>query len=401
MNDEAEGFVLAVLNPDGTLADTVTITLVESAIRIITQPANCEGFLGQSAVFTVEAEGEGFTYQWYYYDVGTATWLKSYSPGSTTDTVSPVFYAYRNGQQYRCVITDAEGNSVTSDAASMTLKASEAEITGASGDVEGGAIGRDYTFSVTVTGNNLSYRWEVSTDGGETWNLTWLTGYNTDTLTVKLNANRNGNLYRCVISGADGTSVTSEPMALHLQAESVQIVGQPENVKVLTGETATFTVVAEGSDLTYAWFRSDYNGTTWTKTYLPGFDTATLSFQANTDRVGKYLCYVSDGSGKVVATEVVTLSLDSEIVSQPENFICGAGQTAAFVVNAQGENLRYQWYYSSDNGETWVRSYLPGFNTDTFFFQVNASRAAKLYKCVITDRHGEILETKAVSVTIG
>lgn len=46
-------------------------------------------------------------------------------------------------------------------------------------------------------------------------------------------------------------------------------------------------------------------------------------------------------------------------------------------------------------------SYLTGYNTDTFSFAVTAARAAKLYKCVITDVGGNVVETNYVSVTIG
>jgi hypothetical protein len=397
MNDVAEGFVLAVLNPDGTLADTVIITKVESPIRIITQPAACEGFLGDSAAFTVEAEGEDLTYQWYYFDLNANEWKKSFSPGYNTNTVSPVFYAYRDGQQYRCVITDAEGNTATSRAASMILKARETEITGASGNVEGGTIGRDYTFRVNATGDKLTYRWQVSTDGGETWNLTWLTGYSTDTLTVKLNANRSGNLYRCVITGADGTSVTSEPMALYLQAASVEILGQPEDVKANLGENATITVAATGNELTYAWYRYEYG----ILTKLEGFNTAELTLEVNEQNLGQYLCKVADGSGKTISTRLATLGMCLEIVTNPQNFICGAGQMAAFIVEAHGENLKYRWQVSTDGGETWTETWLTGYNTECLYFTVNALRASKIYRCVITDRYGDTVETVSVSVTIG
>ena len=398
---EDEGPVMTVLNPDGTMADTFTISASNAPIVITQQPEDCEGSLGGSAVFTVTAEGEGLTYQWYYYNVGDGEWKKSSSSGSNTATVSPVFYGYRDGQQYRCVITDVHGNTATSEAAAMILKADKPAISGSSGDVEGGALGRIYTFSVNVTGENLSYRWEYSADSGETWTKTWLEGYDTDTLTVKFNLNRNGNLYRCVITSAGKESVTSEPMGLYLQAESVRIVGQPENVKVAVGETATFTVVAEGTDLSYAWFRSNDGGTTWSKTYLPGYDTDTLSFEANSDRAVMFHCKVTDGSGKTICTQQVKLSLSAELMTGPESITRAVGETATFSVVARGENLKYRWYYSADGGETWKETWLDGYNTDTLSFAVDVGRAAKLYKCVITDRDGETLETDAVSVTIG
>ena len=394
---EEEGPVMTILNPDGTMADTFTISAANAPIVITQQPVNCEGVIGDSAVFTVVAEGEGLTYQWYYFDTDTNDWQKSHSPGSSTGTVSPVFYGYRDGQQYRCVITDAEGNSVISEAVTMTLKSGEATITTQPADVSGGAINRTYTFTVAATGDNLTYLWQVSTDGGETWNQTWLDGYNTDTLTVKLNANRSGNLYRCVITSAGKDSVTSEAACLNLQEESVQILEQPVNVKARPGETAEFVVDADGMDLTFTWYRYE-NGSL---TKLEGHDTAVLNLEAGVETMGKYLCRITDGSGKTLSTSVVTLGLYAQILTQPESVICAAGETASFTVEARGENLKYRWYYSTDGGETWTETWLTGYNTVTLSFLVIASRAEKIYKCVITDRYGNTLETNFVSVTIG
>ena len=109
-----------------------------------------------------------------------------------------------------------------------------------------------------------------------------------------------------------------------------------------------------------------------------------------------YMCKITDGSGTAIWSSPVKL----QILSQPESVICANDETATFHVDAQGDSLKYQWYASSD-GENWTPSYLSGYNTDAFSFVVNASRAAKVYKCVITDVSGSTVETDAVSVTIG
>jgi hypothetical protein len=368
-------------------------------IMILRQPAHYEGIRGESAVFTVEAEGEDLTYQWYYFDLTVNDWQKSYAPGCNTPTVSPVFYAYRDGQQYCCVITDAQGNTVTTNTVVMTLKSSEVVITAQPENEAYGALNHLYTFRVTATGSNLAYRWEVSTDGGETWAETWLTGYNTETLTVRLNAHRSGNLYRCVVTSAGRNSVISMAAGLYLQPATAEILVQPENVKAQFGAGATFTMDANGTDLTFVWYHSADNGATWAK--LPDSNAKTLTLEANEQTLGKYLCMVTDGSGKTVSTEVVTLSILPEILTQPESITCAAGETAAFTVAARGENLKYRWYCSTDGGETWTETWLTGYNTDTLSFIVNALRASKIYKCVVTDRYGSVVETASVSVTIG
>lgn len=41
--------------------------------------------------------------------------------GNQTDTIKVEAGNWRNGQKYRCVIKDAEGNTLTSDAATLTV----------------------------------------------------------------------------------------------------------------------------------------------------------------------------------------------------------------------------------------------------------------------------------------
>jgi hypothetical protein len=76
--------------------------------------------VGETAVFTVEAEGVALTYQWQYY-TGTK-WVNSGMTGADTAALSVPATIARNGQQYRCVITDGGGIKTESEAAVLTVK---------------------------------------------------------------------------------------------------------------------------------------------------------------------------------------------------------------------------------------------------------------------------------------
>ena len=200
------------------------------------------------------------------------------------------------------------------------------------------------------------------------------------------------------------TALTTDVVELNLQAPSAAITKQPSNAAVVSGKTIQFQVTATGTDLTYQWYRSNDNGATWTKTYLGGYNTNTLSFAASASRAALYKCQITDGSGTIIwsnAVKLQILSAELKILTQPVNMTCANGATATFTVEAQGDGLKYQWYSSADGGETWTASYLTGYNTATFSFAVNATRASRLYKCVITDAGGNVVETNYVSVTIG
>ena len=395
-----------ITDADGNTVTTDIVKLIakEVELAITSQPDSYVGSVNDDVTFTVEASGNGLTYAWFYSDDGGASWKVSHSPGYLTNTLQPILRAYRDGYLFYCRITDVFGNSVDSDIVSMTVKSSEITITEQPTDVESGIVNQLYTFKVTATGDNLTYRWEYSEDGGNTWLLSWNQGYNADTLKVRLYAYRSGYLYRCVVTSGLKTVLVSEPAELILQDPSVEITSQSGNVSTVNGKTITFHVDATGNDLTYAWYRSNDKGATWTTTFLSGYNTDTLTFVANSNRAAMYMCKITDGSGKVVWTEPVKLTILSaelKILTQPTDVTCANGATATFTVEAQGDALRYLWYASSDGGKTWTVTYLSGYNTSTLSFTVNASRASKLYKCVITDAGGNTVETNAVSVTIG
>ena len=393
-----------VTDSDGNtvISDAAVLAALELDIEILTQPENYVGAVNDEVTFAVEATGNGLTYKWFYSSNGE-TWVETFSPGYATNTVKPIMRAYRDGYMFKCVITDILGNSVESDVVSMTVETSEIIIVTQPVSVENAVLGQLYGFSVVAEGANLTYRWELSTDGGETWQDSWNGGYNTPDLDVRMNANRDGNMYRCAITSGQKLTVYTDAVILDMQDPSVNLVNQSGNVFVTANKTATFTVDAEGMDLTYAWYRSNDKGVTWNPTYLSGYNTNTLSFVGTVGRAAMYMCKITDGSGTVVWSSPVKLqilSAELKILTQPVSTTCADGETVSFTVEAQGDTLKYQWYSSSD-GVSWTASYLTGYDTPNFSFTVNSSRAAKLYKCVITDVAGNTVATNAVSVTIG
>ena len=255
--------------------------------------------------FTVVAEGEELTYQWYFKAAGSEDWQKSWSTGYDTATLSVELRAYRDGQQYKCVVTDVNGETVESDAAAMTLKVTDFEITAQPADFAG-VEGENAVFTVAATGENLTYRWQYSNDGGATWQNSWSNGYNTNELTVALLAYRVGQQYRCVVSNGVEEKI-SDVAVMDLKVAVIEITAQPENAVVEQNAVVTFTVEAEGEGLKYRWYRSN-DGETWTETWLTGYNTNELSFVVNAVRADyAYKCVITSGTtvAETVAVSVV------------------------------------------------------------------------------------------------
>ncbi len=113
-----------------------TIHYKQGTLAITQQPVDYVGKLDEYAAFTVAVNEENVSYQWYYSTDGE-TWKKSGSTGSTTATLTVQIKEYRLGQLYRCEVTNSEGKTVTSDAATMQLPPSTIQIVAQPADYMG------------------------------------------------------------------------------------------------------------------------------------------------------------------------------------------------------------------------------------------------------------------------
>jgi len=84
---------------------------------ITKQPTDVKVKMGEAFCVSVEAEGEGLLYEWYGREAN-GTFFKSSITDNTYDTVMT---AARAGRQVYCVITDAYGNSVTTNTVKILL----------------------------------------------------------------------------------------------------------------------------------------------------------------------------------------------------------------------------------------------------------------------------------------
>ncbi|MBR4656402.1 MAG: hypothetical protein IKO68_07510, partial [Oscillospiraceae bacterium] len=119
-------------------------------------------------------------------------------------TVSCEIRADRNGREYRCVVTDAYGNTRTSEAAEIVVR-NPLTITGQPQDYYG-PVGGTAVFGVTATGDGLTYRWQFRDVNGA-----WRNSASTaSTVSCEIRADRSGREYRCVVTDAYGNTRTSE-----------------------------------------------------------------------------------------------------------------------------------------------------------------------------------------------
>ena len=92
--------------------------------EIIKDPEDAEARIGDKVQLTVEAEGEGLTYQWQFSANGGTSWTNNKTmAGYNTATITiNVNTATRFSQIWRCVVTDENGRTAESAGAAIIKK---------------------------------------------------------------------------------------------------------------------------------------------------------------------------------------------------------------------------------------------------------------------------------------
>ena len=182
------------------------------------------------------------------------------------------------------------------------------------------------------------------------------------------------------------------------------ITAQPEGLARFVGETASFSVSASGSGLSYRWQCSSDEGKTWRNVTdkNEGWNGPKLSVTVKDSLNGyQYRCVVT-GNGQSVNSEAARLSVQAQIVTQPSSKGRYAGDSAKFTVKATGAGLTYRWQCSSDAGKTWrnVSEANQGWNGKSLTIVAKGKLNGYRYRCVITDAYGVILISNAVKLNV-
>jgi len=152
----------------------------------------------------------------------------------------------------------------------------------------------DSAVSITPDGETYTYRVEANDHNGEAGAyITRIDAYN---------------VY------GNSASLTVDPVLVPAAVEEAKpaIVSQPQDTNADSGETVRFCVAAEGDVVSYKWeYRKLYK---WFDTSMEGFDTDTLTVEANGNRNGyDYHCVITFADGTVLYSEPAELTVNTYI----------------------------------------------------------------------------------------
>lgn len=291
---------------------------IASAPSITAQPASQTICTGQPVTFSVTATGSNLAYQWR--KGGTAITNAT----SSSYTINSV--ATGDAGSYDVQVGNA-CTTLTTTAATLTVNQTPA--IGTQPAPQTVCVGEPASFSVVATGTNLTYQWRK---GGVAINGATSSTYNIPSATTGDAAN-----YDVVVSGTCTPSRTSNAVALTVR-ELPAITSQPTAQTVCSGQPASFTVGATGTNLTYQWRRNGViiNGATGA-TYSIG--SATISNAGNYDVVVSGACTPSVTS----AQARLTINPTPVFTSDPLSQTACEGRPVTFTASATGTGVTYQW----------------------------------------------------------
>ena len=399
---------------------------------ILVQPQSIKAMNSEKVSFSVNAEGNNLKYMWYYTN-GDDNWHKCWSYFDNNSKETCRFEGYNTNKlefyvcsntlsyQFRCLIVDISQNEIWTDPVCVELCNDVIIIDQPENQYK--LIGETAEFTVTVNNDNCSFCWYYSKNNGETWDIFYCNGWKKNKICFDVKNYQYGYLFKCEIKNSFNSQFSE---AACLYEKKTNILEQPRNIKARRGDSVSFSVNAEGNNLKYMWYYTN-DDENWHKCWLyydqeykenrrfDGYNTNVLTFNVcNSTLKYRFKCLITDNSQNTIWTESASIELYGiTIINQPQSIKGYIGDSVELSVEADGEDLKYRWYYSSDKGVSWhtftiyqeidqngnrVNSYFDGYNKNIMRFRLAKSIFGNLYKCKITDANGNIEYSESVEI---
>ncbi|NLE03017.1 MAG: T9SS type A sorting domain-containing protein, partial [Fibrobacter sp.] len=329
VSDGDEGsYVCIISNAAGSVTSNAAVIKVLYPPVFLTQPQDIRVTDGDSAIFTVSAEGTSpISYKWLKNGTDSVGALQSLVIEKVTIADDSSFYV--------CVIKNDAG-SKTSDTAYLYVDVKPPKILVEPQDI------------TVLEGATAIFR--VEAEGTEPLKYTWFKsgvaeslGSDSAVLVIAgITDTYDSSTYYCEIENIGGT-VVSRTAVLRVGLVGPNITSQSDSVVTYVGRNASFSVVATGTaPLHYTWYKS-LDGTT------VGSDSSTLNLtNITTSDAGEYYCIVTNGAGKDTSDPFILVVRDQNekpvIIKQPVSQSAYLNESVTFSIVAYGNpEPKYQW----------------------------------------------------------
>ena len=386
-------------------SNAATLTLQED-LKITKHPSSVTAASGKTVYFSVEAAGVGLTYQWQYQEPGKAAWNKCGLEGAKTDTVTVPVTSARNGYGYRCVVTDAGGITAESNKATLTVSTENSAKTSLIPDVV-----KDIRDTIE------------DAVGGVTGNTEKDPGDGQDAADRREDAESTENRKETEEESSgdeekdaeeDTADVTNEqdpdPGTEDLPVEEDTAEDRTdENIEetVDIGEDEpdpdqdqTDTAPAdENEDSSSSAYEDEDDSSLETDTVPAGAEDESIVEEEDATAED---AYASDTGEETFDPVIITV--------QPESVEVEEGQQAILHVEAEGDELAYQWQYRFKDQEEWsditegtlkdLGSTSSVVKDDSLLVAADPSMDNLVFRCVISDDHEQTCISDEVTINV-
>lgn len=283
----AAGIYTCDISSDCGSASTESAEVNVNESPVITSfPSSRAVCIGRTLSIEVEATGSGLTYQWQKDGNDIA--------GETTSLLEISDVMPTDAGQYTVIVTSDNCGSIVSDESNVIIL-EEPEITMqtqvSSSRCENGTV----SIWIDATGPSVSYQWQKNAED--------IPNTNSKTLTIENYSQTDFANYRCVVSN-NCESINSEIVVLDNIDDLPEIVTHPNGRNTFTGSNFTISVVASGTNLSYAWYKDGDLIADETGPDLQFLNTALID-------AGDYYCEVTNDCGSV-NSEIATITVEEQ-----------------------------------------------------------------------------------------
>lgn len=346
-----------------------------TALKVNQHPKDAYQDQGSSASFLTTVTGEGpFAYQWFKNNTPLQESTKYVGTSGDRLTITDLT-RQDHGSRYKVVIKDAHGQEISTRLARLNVssdKSNQQPVAPAPNlpieqpEIEQPENAPESVFSIAAQPAGI-YGSTLELNHGETISLNvkvagaqspvkyaWLRNNKivsrSSSLTLKDMTGNKAGTYRCRVTSGDETLECAD-FTLKV-AEMTLIVQQPVDKNVVTGQSSTLDVRAEGTGtLRYQWQRR--NGSKWANISNAKSTSLTLS-RVGLKHAGYYRCVITNERGVPTASRVARLNVavNKGLKVQP-TLVYGnehsvkTGSDLTLNVEANDGSATYRWYAAS------------------------------------------------------
>ena len=290
--------------------------IVFRTYSITAQPSNPTANEGATASFSISTTSSSGTptYQWERSDDNGSNYTTVAGATNASYTTPTLVHANDDEDRYRCVVSlagsleELNGTPIVSNHGSLTVLR---VITISQQPVNTGVIeGQTATLSITasITSDIIAYQWQKSIDSGNNWSN--VNGANASTYTTPATVfpTTPSEQFRCVLSNAEATTVTST--AATVTVNESEFVSGPATVTPFIDPDTTKTL-SRRPVITTSAFIQEYAGSTHASTFWRirrVSDNVTVYDTAGT--------YVNGDTGNLTSFTVPSTVLDFDTTYQ-------------------------------------------------------------------------------------